>query len=80
MNIILCYYFSLEVVLQGVTKNKPPNRCRNSIDIEACASMKTRENLKFIATNCEDRFKLDLSYKLQLFASEYQNQSPGVVL
>ena len=35
------------------------NQCRNSDDFEACASGKTNreENIKYIITNCEDRFK-----------------------
>ena len=80
LNIMLCYYFSLEVVSQGVSKNTPNEKqinCRHSGDFEACAGVKThrRENAKFIVTNCKD-----LSYKLQLLASEYQKQSHGRVL
>ena len=38
LNIMLCYYFSLGLVLQGMAKNNPnekTHRCRNSGDIEA---------------------------------------------
>ena len=52
--------FSLEVVLQGVSKNKPS---RTATEIQATlkhapAWKLRRENVKFIVTNCEDRFKL----------------------
>ena len=58
---MLWYYFSLEVVFQGVANNnrtKKRARCRNSVDIVAYASMLThrRENVKLIVTNCKDRF------------------------
>ena len=47
---------------------------QNFRNIKVCASVKTRrrENVKFIVTNCKDRFKL------QLFAYEYQKQSAEV--
>ena len=74
LNIMLCYYFSLEAVLQGVTQNTKIPRCRNSGDVEANASVLThrREKVKLIVTN--------FNYKLQLLASECQKQSPRVVL
>ena len=59
---MLCYYLSLEVVFKGMAKKsyRETNRCRNSDDTEACASAKThrREHVKFIGTNCKDRFRL----------------------
>ena len=59
--VMLCYYFSLEVVLQDVAKNNPTEkgaRCRNSGHIEAYASLLThrRENVKLIVANCKARF------------------------
>ena len=58
--IMLCYYFSLEAVLQDVAKNNRTNkrtRFRNSGDIEAYASVLThRKNVKLIVANCQDRF------------------------
>ena len=59
---MLCYYFSLEVVMQVVANNNPTKkyRSRNSWDCEPCASVKTQrmENAKFIVTNCKDRVNL----------------------
>ena len=51
LNIMLCYHFSLEAVLQGMAQ-------KFEIDNKACVSMKTdgRENVKFIITNFKDRF------------------------
>ena len=60
LNIMLCYYFSLEAVLQDMAKNNPTkkiNQCRNC-DIEACASVKSHRRENVIVTNCKDRFKL----------------------
>ena len=37
LNNILCYYFSLEAVLQGVAKN---NRAEKQIDVEIQATLK----------------------------------------
>ena len=37
MNIMFCYYFSLEAVLQGVTKNNPIEK---QIDAEIQATLK----------------------------------------
>ena len=70
----LCYYFSLEAVLQGVAKLTltKTNRCRNTGDIEAWASVKTQSLSLQIA-------KTDLNQKLKLLASKYQQQSPGGV-
>ena len=46
----MLYYSSLEAGLQGVAKNnsiEQKNQCRNSCDIDACASVKNyrRENV-----------------------------------
>ena len=68
-NIMLCYYFSLELKIT-LPKNK---LMQNSGDIEAWASVKTQSLLLQIT-------KTDLNYKLQLLASEYQQQSPRGVL
>ena len=56
-NIMLCYYFSLEAVLQDM-KEKKRTPCKNLGDIEAYASALThrRENVKLIAANCKDIF------------------------
>ena len=66
---MLSYYFSLEAVFQGMAKINPTekqNQCRNSGDIEACASVKTyrRENAKLQLQIA----KIDLNYKLQVLA------------
>ena len=37
MNIVLCYYFSLEVVLQGLAKNSPTKK---QMDAEIQATLK----------------------------------------
>ena len=37
LNIMLCYYFSLEAVLQGVAKNNPTNK---KLDAESQATLK----------------------------------------
>ena len=57
------YYFSLEAALQRVAKNNPTekkNGSRNLGAIEARASVEThrRENVKFIVTNCKEKFRL----------------------
>ena len=58
---MLCYYFSLEAVLQGMAKNDPTKK---QIDSEIQATLnhapawKLAEENKFIVTNCKDRFKL----------------------
>ena len=47
LNIMLCYYFSLEAVLEGMAqKSKSMQKLR---DIKACSSLKTlrRENVNF---------------------------------
>ena len=55
--VVLCYYFSLEAVLQDVAKNNPTKKELDG-DIEAYASVLThrKENVKLIVANCEDRF------------------------
>ena len=75
LNIMLCYYFSLEAVLQGMAKNNPTEKhwCKNAGDIEGWASVKTQSLSLQIA-------QTDSNHKLQLLASEYQQQSPGGVL
>ena len=60
LNIMLCYYLSLEVVLQSMAKNSPTKKKhRNLGDTKACADMnnRRRENVKFIVTKCKNRFK-----------------------
>ena len=59
----------------ALPKSKSTQKFR---DIKVCASVKThrRETLKFIVANC----KIDLHYKLQLLAYEYQKQSARDVL
>ena len=54
---MLCYYFSLEAVLQDM-KEKKRTPCKNLGDIETYASALThrRENVKLIAANCKDIF------------------------
>ena len=69
LNIMLCYYFSLELKIT-LPKNK---LMQNSGDIEAWASVKTQNLLLQIT-------KTDLNYKLQLLPSEYQQKSPRGVL
>ena len=56
MLLILYYYFSLEAVLQGMVIS---NSTEKQIDAEMQTnwSMGQRENSKFIAINCKDRFK-----------------------
>ena len=39
LNIIPCFYFSLEAVLQGMPKINPTKKERNSDDIEAYSSV-----------------------------------------
>ena len=63
---MLCYYFSLEALLQCITKNNPTEKQIDGEidDIEACVSVKThkRENVLCIVTNRKDT--VDLNYKL----------------
>ena len=51
LNIMLCYYFSLEAILQDVAKNNPTKK---ELDVEIQATMKHME--KLIVANCEDIF------------------------
>ena len=68
---MLCYHFSLEVVLQSMSKNDPTEKQKFEAkimkrklskqklwsDIEACTTKTDRrENVKFIVTNYKDRF------------------------
>ena len=80
-SIMLCYYFSLEVVLQGVAKYSPTKK---QIDAEIQATLKhasagklAEEKIRSLSLQIA---KIDLNYKLQLLASEYQKQSPESVL
>ena len=60
--IMLCYYFPLEAVLEDVAKINPTKKELDigdiKGDIEAYASLLThrRENVKLIVANCKDRF------------------------
>ena len=60
LDIMLCYYFSLEAVLQDIAENNPTKKQIDAEDpgtlCKACASGKIcrRENVKFIVTNCKD--------------------------
>ena len=51
LNIMLCYYFSLEAILQDVAKNNPTKK---ELDVEIQATLKHME--KLIVANCEDIF------------------------
>ena len=44
------YYFSVEVFLQGMARNNPTKKHENS-----------QKSVKFIVTNCKDRFKLSIT-------------------
>ena len=74
---MLCYLFSFEAVLQGVTENNPTKK---EINAEIRATLKHAPVLKFteekmfIVTSCKDWLKL------LLLASECQKQSHGVIL
>ena len=50
LNIMLGYYFSVEVFLQGMARNNPTKKHENS-----------QKSVKFIVTNCKDRFKLSIT-------------------
>ena len=62
-NIMLCYYLSLEEILQSIAKNNPIEK---QINVEIQATLKhvpavkltEEENAEFIVTNCKDRFQL----------------------
>ena len=71
LNIMLCYYFSLEAVLQDVAKNNP---IKKELDVEIQATLKHRCRLQ------RHIIIIDCNYKLQLLASKCQKQSLGVVL
>ena len=48
LNVTLCYYFSLQAVLQGMAKSNPTGKtdgCKSSGDIEAWVSMKTHRRV-----------------------------------
>ena len=61
LNIMLCYYFSLEAVLQDMTRNNPT---KTELEAEIQVTLKNmpvllthrRENLKLIVTSRKDRF------------------------
>ena len=81
MNIMLCYHFPLEAVLQSMAKNDPTeNKSKQKFesDIKACASMKTdrRENVKFIVTNFKDRFT---SYITTAYPNMFSVGLPSVI-
>ena len=66
LKIMLCYYFSLEVILQGVAKNNPTVKQideKIQATMEHVPAVKTsrRENVKIIVTNCKERFKLQIT-------------------
>ena len=46
LNIIFCYYFSLEVVLQGMAKNNPIKKQINAV-IQATLKHAQRKNFTF---------------------------------
>ena len=48
---MLCYYFSLEAVLQDVAKNNPTKK---ELDVEIQATLK--HIAKLIVANCKDIF------------------------
>ena len=78
---MLCYYFSLEAVLQGVAKNKPTEK---QIDAEIQVTLKHAPAMKLTEGKMQSLSlqiaKIDLNYKLQLREIEYQKQSPGGIL
>ena len=61
LNIMCCYYFSLDAVLQGMAKHNPTEK---QIDVGTQTTLKhgqyekTQKRVKFIVTNCKDRFIL----------------------
>ena len=68
VNTMLCYYFSLEVVLQGVAKNSPTEK-QNDAEIQP--------TLKHVRRNSQNGnviqiAKRDLNYKLQRHAFFYK--------
>ena len=73
LNIMLCCYFSLEVLLQGVVKNKPTEK---QIDAETQVTLKHAPAWKLIEAKLQSLSlqiaKIDLNYELPLLASEYQ--------
>ena len=62
-NIMLCYYLSLEEILQSIAKNNPIEK---QINVEIQVTLKhvpavkltEEENAEFIVTNWKDRFQL----------------------
>ena len=78
---MFCYYFSLEAVLQGMAKNNPTEK---QTDAEIQATLKHAPVRKLTEGKMQSlslqTAKIDLNYKLQLLAFEYQKQSPGDVL
>ena len=58
VNTMLCYYFSLEVVLQGVAKNSPTEK-QNDAEIQPTLKHVRRNSQNGKCnTNCKERFKL----------------------
>ena len=59
LDIMLCYHFPLEAVLQGVAKNKPTEK---QIDAEIQTTLKHAparklaegKNVKIVVTNCKN--------------------------
>ena len=68
LNTMLCYYFSLEAASLSCLKiTLPKNKSK------LWASLKTHRRVQKLSLQIA---KMDLNYKLQLLASEYQKQAP----
>ena len=67
LNIMLCYYFSLEAIFPGVAKDNPTEK---QIDAEIQATLKHAPARKLTEGKMQSLslqiIKIDLNYKLQL--------------
>ena len=79
LNIMLCYYFSLEADSQGVAKCNPTKK-KLMQKFRRLSSLRERENPQKMQSLSLEIAKVDLNYKLQLLASKFQKESPGSVL
>ena len=81
LNIILCYYFSLKAVLEGVAEINPTKK---QIDAEIQVTLKHAPARKLTEGKMQSlslqTAKIDFNYKLQLLAFQYQKQSLRGVL
>ena len=69
-NIMLCYYLSLEEILQSIAKNNPIEKQIN-VEIQATLKHMTAVKLTEEKNSSLQIARIDFNYKSQLLVSEY---------